>query len=215
MSGSDFVSANKRKQDFISRWSIKIHNMSNAPIVPYNISSILEDNAAVLCYTIFNSLIRSCSYITLYKGLANVTLALRKCCKVYLVCEMLDASYILTFFLLFFLLTSLLLSREAGSHLIEKKETWWGCLALKEYFRHPNVCVPCEKPALWRKLFSCACEKYLWWYPIILLPDELLAYLPRLKYPVAPSVFIHLIPPPKAHQQSARYILRKIKGFNL
>lgn len=171
MSGSDFVSANKRKQDFISRWSIKIHNMSNAPIVPYNISSILEDNAAVLCYTIFNSLIRSCSYITLYKGLANVTLALRKCCKVYLVCEILDASYILTFFLLFFF-TDISITFQRGRVTFNWKEGNVMRLFSFERIFSPSKCL-CS---MWETCFVKKTFFLCLWKIFMVIPNYLITW---------------------------------------
>lgn len=45
--------------------------------------------------------------------------------------------------------------------------------------------------------------------------DKLLQiYFSWLKDPVALSIFIYLIPPTKAHQQSPRYILRMMREFN-
>lgn len=46
--------------------------MCDVVMVPYDISFLPEYNAVALCYTIFNCLIRSHSYIT-YKGSAKGT----------------------------------------------------------------------------------------------------------------------------------------------
>lgn len=93
---------------------------------------VSEDNASVLCYTVSNCPVRSRSYITLIMTGRALHGHFKKCCEVCLVCEILDVLYFLECSRLCYFeyalikASSLLLSTEAGSHLTEKKETWWG-----------------------------------------------------------------------------------------
>lgn len=134
------------------------------------------------------------------------------CCKVRLVYEILDALYFVEccrlchFQYAFIKATSLLLSAEAGSHFNWKEGNVMRPFRFKEYLNDTNVCHARVKCAFIWFFFSC-----LWKIFLVLLVA--FAYLPWLKYPAALSIFIYLVPPPQAHQQSARHILRGMTGF--
>lgn len=124
---------------------------------------VSEDNTSVLCYTVSNCPVRSRSYITLIMTGRALHGHFKKCCEVCLVCEILDVLYFLECSRLCYFeyalikASSLLLSTEAGSHLTERKETWWGRWLQRTFV--PSECVPFTWEMCFLKICIPACER--------------------------------------------------------
>lgn len=150
---------------------------------------ICEDNTSVLCYTVSNCPVRSRSYITLIMTGRTLHGHFKKCCEVCLVCEILDVLYFLECSRLCYFeyalikASSLLLSTEAGSHLTEKKETWWGRWLQRTFV--PSEYVPFTwEMCFLKSVFLPVKEKYFGWHLLVVF------HLPSLTQ--KPSGSFHL-----------------------